>query len=127
MHLYGNIDRIFYFISAFAPSFAKNPLPQSLSGAVNGNITIECRPEAAPKPTIKWSKRDRFGNLNDLSVSVIVGGNIDTGAKLQMTLIGDLIITNLQMDDQGDYICTATNDHGEDQSACQVQIQCKYG
>ena len=56
-----------------------------------------------------------------------MGETVETGAKLRMTLNGDLIITNLQMDDEGAYICTATNDHGEDQSACQLQIQCKYG
>lgn len=51
---------------------------------------------------------------------------MDTTAKFQMTLNGDLIIRDITMGDAGDYICTATNDLGEDYSACRLDVQSKY-
>lgn len=109
-------------VLAFAPSFRKNPLPQSLAGAIRGNISIPCQPEASPRPSIKWAKQDRFGNLQELSVTVMTGTTVDT-AHYRMNLNGDLIITNIGTEDEGTFICIATNDFGEDQSACQLSVQ----
>lgn len=40
---------------ACAPTFEHNPVKRVL-GAKNSRVLIECRPKAAPKPTLSWSK-----------------------------------------------------------------------
>lgn len=95
-----------------------------MSGAVRGNITIPCRPEGSPKPTIKWRKRSAGGAITDISVTINSGQQpTDNTAKFEMTLNGDLIIRDITSSDAGDYICTATNDQGEDNSACTLEVQ----
>ncbi len=42
--------------SAGAPSFEWNPVKPKLLGAKNGHVVIECKPRAAPRPSISWSK-----------------------------------------------------------------------
>lgn len=110
-------------VLSFKPTFSKHPLPPALSGAERGNITIPCQPEGSPRPTIKWSRRSINGGLSDIGVSMNTGQPVDTTAKFQMTLNGDLIIRDITMGDAGDYICTATNNLGEDYSACRLDVQ----
>ncbi|XP_053377933.1 contactin-4-like isoform X2 [Mercenaria mercenaria] len=94
-----------------APSFSKFPLPSSMGGAVGGNITIPCRPEAAPFPEITWFRNS--ANLNPVT---------DSGSRLQMTIEGDLRIQDLSMSDQGTYECRAKNELGEDRSRTILSI-----
>lgn len=41
---------------AFKPSFKKRPLEAETYAAVQGNVTLKCNPEAAPKPKFSWKK-----------------------------------------------------------------------
>lgn len=41
---------------ALAPSFKKKPVEPEIYGAEGKNVTIECNPEAAPKPKFTWKK-----------------------------------------------------------------------
>lgn len=38
------------------PSFKKKPLKPEIYSAEGRNVTIECNPEAAPKPKFTWKK-----------------------------------------------------------------------
>ncbi|XP_060590084.1 contactin-4-like isoform X2 [Ruditapes philippinarum] len=87
------------------PTFAKFPVPSTMAGAVGGNITIPCRPEAAPFPEISWYRNG--ANLNP---------GTDSGSRLQLTIEGDLKIRDLSMGDQGNYECRAMNELGEDRN-----------
>ena len=40
----------------FGPSFVKHPLLGKILATEEGNATIPCDPEAAPKATITWEK-----------------------------------------------------------------------
>lgn len=54
-------------VLAFKPSFKKRPLEAETYAAENGNVTIKCNPEAAPKPTFVWKKDGNvIGNLVDM-------------------------------------------------------------
>lgn len=44
------------YFTALAPSFKKKPLNPEIYGAIENNVTIECNPEAAPKPKFTWKK-----------------------------------------------------------------------
>lgn len=43
-------------VLAFKPSFKKRPLESETYAADQGNVTIRCNPEAAPKPKYVWKK-----------------------------------------------------------------------
>ena len=43
-------------ILSFPPSFKKHPLEPETYAANQGNVTIICNPEAAPKPKFIWKK-----------------------------------------------------------------------
>ncbi|XP_052094174.1 contactin-like [Mytilus californianus] len=95
-------------VLAFKPTFNKKPLPEEIYGAVNGNITIQCRPEAAPAPTIEW---------------YIGASLISSTDKFRRELNGDLVITGLGMADAGVYRCKATNDLGSTESAGRLFVK----
>ena len=79
-------------------------------GAVKGNITIQCRPEAAPAPQIEWY----FG-----------ASRISINEKFKQLPKGDLVITGLSLSDAGIYRCKAINDLGEAESAGNLLIKSK--
>ena len=102
------------FISAFKPNFFKSPLPESIAGALLGNITIPCEPEGAPRAEIKWMK-----NGANLGVST---GSTGTG-RLQLLPNNFLLIQQLSMGDAGVYACVATNSLGSATSYCRLNVQ----
>lgn len=99
-------------ISAFKPSFKRNPLSAHTEAAINGNVTIRCRPEASPYPDFKWAK-----NGGDLG---LIAGS-ETG-RVRLDISGDLLITDVQPGDAGRYTCTATNTEGSASSFSQLRV-----
>ena len=57
-------QKIIIFLSppAFAPTFSKYPLQPMTYATLKGNVTLVCRPEAAPAADKEWFKDRR--NLN---------------------------------------------------------------
>ncbi|CAG5132278.1 unnamed protein product, partial [Candidula unifasciata] len=88
---------------AFAPTFKNSPVASSKQGAEGGNITISCKPEAAPRPAIKWVK-----NGKEL-------GNVQPN--------GDLVLSLLTKGDAGKYTCVAENVYGQANSSCVLIVQ----
>ncbi|CAL1546790.1 unnamed protein product, partial [Lymnaea stagnalis] len=70
-----------------------------------GNVTVACRPQAAPRADIAWLKN-----------GVQVGRVLPSGA---------LELTSLSQSDSGTYTCVATNDLGEARSSCLLTVQGK--
>lgn len=98
---------VFIHHTALEPTFQKHPLPDSLFGAVKGNLTISCMPEAAPNPQFVWKLNGRsFG---------------DDGRRRIMQ-DGTLIITDIRTADQGTYECEATNGIGKASSRTNVTV-----
>ncbi|XP_072402624.1 contactin [Diabrotica undecimpunctata] len=88
-------------VLAFKPSFKKNPLEFESYAAEEGNVTIKCNPEAAPRPKFVWKKD---GNV------------IGSGGHRKIFENGNLYISPVSRDDEGVYICTASNELGIDES-----------
>ncbi|GFS00270.1 contactin [Elysia marginata] len=88
---------------SLAPTFEMTPVISSKQGAVGGEVTIACRPQAAPRATIRWEK-------NGMEVDAVMAN-------------GDLYLTDLAMSDGGRYTCVATNVLGEARSSCALNIQ----
>ncbi|XP_055933759.1 contactin-like isoform X2 [Argiope bruennichi] len=81
------------------PSFAKFPLNDEMFAAEQGNITIPCRPEAAPFPDFTWKRNN-----------IILSSN----SRLRILPNGYLHINPVQRSDEGRYTCIAKNQYGSD-------------
>ena len=90
------------------PSFTKFPLEPTVYGAMGGSVTIQCRPEAAPRPNITWY-------LN--------GNRIGEGGKRKIFPSGTIQITQLTSADSGQYDCVASNKYGTDRSIGLLQVK----
>lgn len=84
-------------VFACAPTFEHSPVKRELA-ARNGRVVIECRPRAAPRPTISWSKDT---DLLHNSTRVFIWED------------GSLEILNVTRADEGRYTCFAENDRGK--------------
>uniref|UniRef100_A0A1I8QBD3 Contactin n=1 Tax=Stomoxys calcitrans TaxID=35570 RepID=A0A1I8QBD3_STOCA len=89
------------------PSFKKKPLESEIYAVYNGNTTIECDPEAAPRPKIQWKKD---------------GQVIGAGGHRRILPSGTLIISPTSRDDEGIYICVASNKAGSDESRARLIV-----
>lgn len=90
------------------PTFKKKPLEPEIYAIYNGNTTIACDPEAAPRPTFQWKKD---GNL--------IGSG---GHRKILPGTGTLIISPTSRDDEGIYTCVASNSYGTDESKSRLIV-----
>ncbi|XP_069141765.1 contactin-like [Argopecten irradians] len=96
----------------FPPTFNKSPLPSSMMAAKSGNVTIPCKPEAAPYPKFVWLYR---GNEMSLTEG-------DTTSRIRMLANGDLYLTNVVDTDEGLYTCKVENVLGSAMSNTYLEI-----
>jgi hypothetical protein len=89
------------------PSFKKRPLESEIYAIYNGNTTILCDPEAAPRPKFQWKKD---GNV------------IGSGGHRRIYPSGTLVISPTSRDDEGVYTCVATNPYGTDESKSRLIV-----
>ncbi|KAL4612745.1 contactin-1 isoform X1 [Arapaima gigas] len=94
-------------VIACAPTFENNPVRKRLLGAQNGRVVIECKPKAAPKPKITWSKG-----------TVVLASS----TRIQIWDDGSLEIFNATKMDEGKYTCFAENDRGKANSTGTLTI-----
>lgn len=88
-------------VLSFPPNFQKYPLKPNLFATLRGNATLLCKPESAPYPEpdqIQWHKGGRPLSPDD---------------RIQKLPNGNLLITNLRMDDAGHYECKVSNHLGD--------------
>lgn len=83
------------------PSFKKHPMEPETYAADRGNVTLTCNPEAAPRPTFVWKKD---GNV------------LGSGGRRHIHENGNLVISPVSRDDEGTYVCVATNTYGNDET-----------
>lgn len=94
-------------VLSMKPSFHKRPLESEIYAIYNGNTTIVCDPEAAPRPKFQWKKD---GNV------------IGAGGHRRILPTGTLIISPTSRDDEGIYTCVATNTYGTDESRSRLIV-----
>lgn len=93
-------------VFACAPTFEHSPVKKELA-ARNGRVVIECRPRAAPKPTISWTKDTE---------------NLYNSTRIFIWEDGSLEILNVTRDDEGKYTCFAENNLGVDYSIGSLSV-----
>lgn len=94
-------------VLSMKPSFKKRPLESEIYAIANGNTTILCDPEAAPRPKFQWKKD---GNV------------IGAGGHRRILPSGALIISPTSRDDEGIYTCVASNAYGVDESRARLIV-----
>ena len=90
-------------VISLAPTFVKYPVQPKVYATIGGDVTMRCRPEAAPHPKKEWKKN-----------GVTLQPSTDPKSQAHQILLsnGNLLITKLTMADEGTYECTATNKFG---------------
>lgn len=94
-------------VLSMKPSFKKHPLESEVYAVYNGNTTIVCDPEAAPRPKFQWKKD---------------GQVIGSGGHRRILPSGTLTISPTSRDDEGIYTCIASNQAGTDESHARVIV-----
>ena len=111
MFRYNTIYCTWHSVAAFPPTFKKKPLPITLYGAMGGNITIPCQPEAAPTPQITWLRN---------------GGEIGSSGGNQVLNNGYLRLVNIPQGGDGIYTCRATNGDGVAESSTNLIVTGRF-
>ncbi|XP_043084508.1 contactin-1a [Puntigrus tetrazona] len=102
--IYANAElRVF----AGAPSFEWNPVKPKLLGAKNGHVVIDCKPRAAPRPSISWSKGTEL---------------LHNSSRIFIWQDGSLELLNVTKSDEGKYTCFAENDRGRANSTGSLSV-----
>nr|XP_061826414.1 contactin-1a-like isoform X3 [Nerophis lumbriciformis] len=93
-------------VFACAPTFQHNPVKQVLAPR-NGRVVMECRPKAAPRPGISWSKETEL---------------LSNSSRVFIWDDGSLEILNVTRADEGRYTCFAQNDRGKANSTGSLSV-----
>ena len=87
------------------------------------NITITCEATGYPPPDMAWSRNN--GVLtNRTIITDVVSIPTENGNVTRVSV--DLIIASTSREDTGVYICSASNDIGNDSSNVSIIVQCKF-
>uniref|UniRef100_A0A4W6E7W3 Contactin-2 n=1 Tax=Lates calcarifer TaxID=8187 RepID=A0A4W6E7W3_LATCA len=91
-----------------APDFRLNPVRKLIPAARGGQVMIECRPRAAPKPSLFWSRGTEL---------------LTNSSRVTVTSDGVLWIHNISRADEGKYTCFAENYLGKANSTGHLSVR----
>uniref|UniRef100_A0A6Q2XPU7 Contactin 2 n=1 Tax=Esox lucius TaxID=8010 RepID=A0A6Q2XPU7_ESOLU len=91
-----------------APDFRSNPVRRLIPAARGGQVMMECRPRAAPKPTLFWSRGTEL---------------LTNSTRVTVTPDGILWIYNISRADEGKYTCFAENYLGKANSTGHLSVR----
>ncbi|TNM89119.1 hypothetical protein fugu_005373 [Takifugu bimaculatus] len=91
-----------------APDFRLNPVRKLIPAARGGQVKIECRPRAAPKPSLFWSRGTEL---------------LTNSSRVTVAPDGVLSILNISRADEGKYTCFAENYLGKANSTGHLSVR----
>ncbi|XP_037535094.1 contactin-2 [Nematolebias whitei] len=91
-----------------APDFRLNLVRKLIPAARGGQVMIECRPRAAPKPILFWSRGTEL---------------LTNSSRISVTPDGTLWIHNISRADEGKYTCFAENYLGKANSTGHLSVR----
>ncbi len=75
---------------------------------------------------VKEWRGKSYWNLPENKLKLLFFKSLNIESRLQQTYDDDvatLVITKVKLDDDGEYICRATNDEGSDTSSAQITVK----
>lgn len=90
------------------PDFRSNPVKKLIPAARGGQVMMECRPRAAPKPLLFWSRGTEL---------------LTNSSRVTVTPDGVLRIFNISRADEGKYTCFAENYLGKANSTGHLSVR----
>ncbi len=90
---------------------------------------LRCEVKGKPIPKIEWLRNGEVDQINICFVNkqkFFVLQSLAIESRIQQTYDDDvatLVIKKVKLEDNGEYICRATNDEGSDTSSAQVTIK----
>uniref|UniRef100_A0A8B9RFT6 Contactin 2 n=1 Tax=Astyanax mexicanus TaxID=7994 RepID=A0A8B9RFT6_ASTMX len=91
-----------------APDFRLNPVRKLVPAARGGQVKMECKPRAAPKPTLFWSRGTEL---------------LTNSSRVTVMPDGVLWIYNISRADEGKYTCFAENYLGKANSTGHLSVR----
>ncbi|XP_076697143.1 contactin-4 isoform X4 [Callospermophilus lateralis] len=95
-------------VIAAGPDFSRTLLKRVTLVKVGGEVVIECKPKASPKPVYTWKKGKDLLRENE---------------RITISDDGNLRIVNVTKSDAGSYTCIATNHFGTASSTGNVVVK----
>ncbi|KAM4799964.1 contactin-4 isoform 4-T4 [Urocitellus parryii] len=95
-------------VIAAGPDFSRTLLKRVTLVKVEGEVVIECKPKASPKPVYTWKKGKDLLRENE---------------RITISDDGNLRIVNVTKSDAGSYTCIATNHFGTASSTGNVVVK----
>ncbi|KAB5571023.1 hypothetical protein PHYPO_G00220170 [Pangasianodon hypophthalmus] len=78
------------------------------------NVLLRCQVSGDPKPVISWTK---------VSTGATIQASTKHGQRFEVLPNGSFVIKNVQLQDRGQYLCTAQNDFGSDRMVVTLIVQ----
>ncbi|GIY13215.1 neuroglian [Caerostris extrusa] len=108
-NIHGYVFRDFYLnVLALPPTITERPEPIT-SAVVSSMVILRCRVFGAPNPKIKWLRENQ-----DIK-----------GDRFMVQENGDLEITDVRSQDEGEYTCYASNKFGDIQASGRLEVKKK--
>ncbi|KAG7328956.1 hypothetical protein KOW79_007130 [Hemibagrus wyckioides] len=86
----------------------------TVSALAETNVLLRCQASGDPKPVISWTK---------VSTGATIQASTKHGQRFEVLPNGSFIIKNVQLQDRGQYLCTAQNKFGSDRMVVTLTVQ----
>ena len=108
------VSSYYFLVLCIAPPVITTE-PMDTQALVGSSATFVCVAAGEPTPTFQWS----FGGL-----AIVDDDKYDVTATAPT--VSTLTVLDVSPSDDGNYTCTATNDHGSDSASAGLQVLCKW-
>ncbi|XP_073676848.1 matrix-remodeling-associated protein 5 [Garra rufa] len=86
----------------------------TVSALAETDVLLPCRSSGDPKPVVSWTK---------VSTGATIQTNTKLGQRFEVLSNGTFVIKNVQLQDRGQYLCTAQNKFGSDSMVVTLVVQ----
>ncbi|KAG1929316.1 matrix-remodeling-associated protein 5 [Pimephales promelas] len=86
----------------------------TVSALAEADVLLSCRSSGDPKPVVSWTK---------VSTGATIQTNTKLGQRFEVLSNGTFVIKNVQLQDRGQYLCTAQNKFGSDRMVVTLVVQ----
>ncbi|GLD61864.1 matrix-remodeling-associated protein 5-like protein [Lates japonicus] len=86
----------------------------SVSVLAESDVFLPCKATGNPEPTIAWTK---------VSTGATIPANTKHGPRFEVFKNGTFVIKSIQLQDRGQYLCTAQNQFGSDRMVTTLAVQ----